>query len=141
MHVARCVIISPFFLFSPPQSACHSFSLLLNHHPVLPSRPVPSMPTWGRTTPLVFFFPHSLPPNSSLLPPLFLSLPFCLYTSVMAYQDGFYGAADLYVSMRLTPPLSHPSAVSFHAVACGFFPKCETAKTKPIESGYFQSSH
>lgn len=42
-------------------------------------------------------FHHRSSVLSPFLPPLSVSL------SVMAYQDGFYGAADLYVSIYISP--------------------------------------
>lgn len=53
--------------------------------------------------------------RSSVLSPF---LPFLSVSlSVMAYQDGFYGAADLYVSIYISTLLPHSC---FPPVACGF---------------------
>lgn len=69
-----------------------------------------------------FVFVWSFPP--SFLWILFSPFSFLMSLSVMAYQDGFYGAADLYVSMPLsllphiTPPYVSPSACGFSSVRC-----------------------
>lgn len=137
LHVARCVIISPFFLFSLSQSVLHRFltSLSLNRHSCLSFS---AMPTWWRITPSFCLFVcfYILPPL--LCTPFFFffsSFLVSLSLSVMAYQDGFYGAADLYVSIRLSPLLPH-SSLCFPP-SCLWDFKCETARTKPIETCTF----
>lgn len=56
----------------------------------------------------IFCFVWTLHHRSSVLSPFpFLSLSLSL--SVMAYQDGFYSAADLYVSIPLSSLLPHSS--------------------------------
>lgn len=125
MHVARCVIISHFFLFS-----LFTICLALSSHLLL-SAVLSNAHTVAHYT-LFFFFSFFFPPTIFFLfenppaaprtsPPFFsfllffspflpLPLPLrpLLSLSVMAYQDGFYSAADLYVSM---PPCAL-SAVS-----------------------------
>lgn len=72
----------------------------------------------------------------SVLPPF--SCIICFSLSVMAYQDGFYGAADLYVSTPASPPLP-PSSPTFPLplVALWVF-KCEMARIKPVETCTFE---
>lgn len=122
MHVARCVIISPFFLFSLSHIL---FGTIFSPHPsfflqlcLLFS----ALSTRWRTTPFYFIFlffispPHFVclcPSTTALLCPLAFPSPAvaCLPLSVMAYQEGFYSAADLYVSM---PVSSTASLVTDH---------------------------
>lgn len=106
MHVARCVIISPFFLFSLSQSGTIFPPLspsivtlvylfifynahMVAHHTIFFSS---------------IFHHHSSVPSP--LPSVLLSSLVSLSLSVMAYQDGFYGAADLYVSIPLSSTAS-----------------------------------
>lgn len=68
---------------------------------------------------------------SSLLSPFLPLLSVSL--SVMAYQDGFYGAADLYVSIYL-----YSTASLLFSPCCLWVFKYEMAKNKPIEMFTFQ---
>lgn len=54
----------------------------------------------------------------------------------MAYQDGFYSAADLYVSIPLSPLLPHSSPT--FSPSCLWVFKCDMARTKPIEMCTFR---
>lgn len=74
---------------------------------------------------ILWFCFDSTPPllstsSFSCLLSLSLSRSPSLYLSVMAYQDGFYGAADLYVSIPLSFLLPHCSPTFPPTVACGF---------------------
>lgn len=126
MHVARCVIISPFFLFS----LSLTFFLAPFSHltPPFPSNSVYCFrlcPHGGAPHHFILFYfiyilfyspPHFVclcPSATAPLCPLAFPSPAvaCLPLSVMAYQEGFYSAADLYVSM---PVSSTASLVTDH---------------------------
>lgn len=146
MHVARCVIISPFFLFSLSQSGT-VFPPLSPSIVTLFFNFFLQCPHGGASHPFCFstFHHRSSVPSSS---PFFLSflsrlsLSVSLSLSVMAYQDGFYGAADLYVSIALSPLL--PRCSPTFSSSCSLVFKCETAWAKPRETctfGCFHSLH
>lgn len=140
-----CVIISPFSFFSLSQSARHSFL-----SPSIITLPCffPATATRWRITPPLFCF-NSPPPllsapssRSPPPPPLSVFLSLFLSLSVMAYQDGFYGAADLYVSIPLSSPLSHSSPMFSTLLPVGFS-SVKRQRPNPLEScilGYFDSS-
>lgn len=133
LHVARCVIISPFFLFSLSQSVWHCFSHL-SLPQSSPSFVVPCNAHMVAHHTISFVDFSAIDPLSSLF--FFFSFPFSsLSLSVMAYQDGFYGAADLYVSITLSPLLPHSSPT--FSPSCLWVFKCEMAKTKPVETCTF----
>lgn len=109
LHVARCVIISPFFLFSLSQSVWHHFLASLLPSPSLLFVVFCNAHMVAHHTIFFVCLFFDIPPP--LLCPLSFSsfLSFLVSLSVMAYQDGFYGAADLYVSIPLSPLLPHRS--------------------------------
>lgn len=140
LHVARCVIISPFFLFSLSQSVWHRFLTSLPQSSLLFVVFCNAHMVAHHTIFLFVFF-------SDFLPPLLYTLSFSfllssLSLSVMAYQDGFYGAADLYVSIPLSPLRPHSSPT--FSPSCLWVFKCEMALIKPIETctfGCFELSY
>ncbi len=111
------IFLAPFLTSLPPLSLL--FVLLCNAHMV------------AHHTIFLFRFPSTF--HHSSLCPCLSSFPFSSPSSlsVMAYQDGFYGAADLYVSIPRSPLLRHSSPT--FSPSCLWVVKCETAKTKPIE--------
>lgn len=78
----------------------------------------------------IYFVLDIPPPLLCVLSSPFLSLLSLLSLSVMAYQDGFYSAADLYVSI---PPLSSTFSLLPTFLLCLSAFKCDTAWNKPIE--------
>lgn len=99
---ACCTVCNNLTLFS--FSLSHSVRHFFSHSSpsIITHLLFPAIPTWWRNTPSFWF--DSPPPLLCLLF-LFSSLllsRFSLPLSVMAYQDGFYGAADLYVSIPLS---------------------------------------
>lgn len=94
---------------------------------------------------VLFGLSTTAPPPLSFLPS-FLSFSFppsslvSLSLSVMAYQDGFYGAADLYVSIPLsllyclTSSPTFPRPLPPFLASLWVFSKCEATKTKPVET-------
>lgn len=136
LHVARCVIISPSFLFSLSQPVWHFFPHIFFSIVALiccfTQRP------HGGASHLFFFFcfislifHHRSSVLSPFLPLLSVSL------SVMAYQDGFYGAADLYVSIYISTLLPHSC---FPPVACGFS-SVKWQRTNPQRCLLFKCLH
>lgn len=134
LHAARCAIISPVFLLSLSFTIClplfSSPPPFPNCHPCLLFS---ALPTWWRNHPFLFsFFWH--PSTAPVY--FFLSFPpfvVCLPLSVMAYQEGFYGAADLYVSMPESPPVPHLSPPPPPTFTCGLS-TVNAARIKPIEA-------
>lgn len=134
-----CVIISPFSFFSLSQSARHSFL-----SPSIITLPCffPATATRWRITPPLFCFNSPPPllcaPSSRSPPPTPLSVFLSLFLSlsVMAYQDGFYGAADLYVSIPLSSPLSHSSPMFSTLLPVGFS-SVKRQRPNPLESCIF----
>lgn len=119
------------------------FPLSLNHHSSL-FIPRNGHTVAHHTTPVPFRLSTTTPLCSLLS---LCSSPLCLSVSlslsVMAYQDGFYGAADLYVSIPLSSPLSHSSPMFSTLLPVGFS-SVKWQRPNPLEScifGYFDSSH
>lgn len=133
MHVARYVIISLSFLFYLSQSVWHFFphifSSIVTLFVVLCCGHTVAHHIYFfclfRFVPFTFHYHYSV--LCPFLPLLSVSL------SVMAYQDGFYGAADLYVSIYL-----NSTASLLFSPCCLWVFKCKMAKNKPIEMFTFQ---
>lgn len=124
------------------------FPLSLNHHSSVYSPQWPHGGASHRPCSVSTLHHHSsvLPPLALLLLLFLSSLSFCLSLSlslsVMAYQDGFYGAADLYVSIPLSSPLSHSSPMFSTLLPVGFS-SVKRQRPNPLESrilGCFDSS-
>lgn len=121
LHVARCVIISPFFLFSLSQSVWHRFltSLSLNRHSCLLFS---AMPTWWRITPFFCLFVCFYIPPPLLCTPYFSFFPSFLVS--LSQCDGLSGwllrcrwSLCKYTSLSSTASLL---PTFFPPLACGF---------------------
>lgn len=117
LHAARCVIISPFFSLFSFTICTTPFSHLSQTSHCFLQRP------HGGASQHFCSFGHSTTISLDSFPCSSLAL------SVMAYQDGFYSAADLYVSISLSPLHTLP----YVSLLCLSVFKCEMAQGKPWE--------
>lgn len=130
LHVARCVIISPSFLFSLSQSVWHFFPphLFLCHSYLL----FYATATRWRITPFLFLFFFYFPP------PLLCTVSFPSFSLCLSQCDGLSGWL-LRCSWSLCKYIYLYSTASLlFSPCCLWVFKCEMAKNKPIEMFTFQ---